>query len=436
MSASAVESPEPSRRRLSGLIRGTFTRESWTAALFLVSSFAYGLALFVVLVTLIALGAGLAITLVGLPILALAMLLWVGAARLERERVRLLLGVAIPNPYRPLPGGTRVQRLRAMTRDPSVWRDLLYDFLLFPLGVAEFVIASVALSPLFFIATPFYYWAIDGGATISGDSATGAGWQIDTLPEALLAAAIGMPLLLLGLRLIVVIAHSHRALAVWMLGRSRTEQLAERVGTLTKSRSDVMDAMSMERRRIERDLHDGAQQQIVSLAMNLGMAREKLDSDPAAARDLIERSHDEAKRAMTDLRGLVQGLYPAVLTDRGLDAAISAVAARSPIPVTVDVALDARLPEVVEATAYFFIVEALANVAKHSQATKARVTVRRAADRLLMAVWDNGVGGAAMTDAVGLGGLRERVSALDGVFHVESVPGQGSLVQAEIPCGS
>jgi signal transduction histidine kinase len=195
-----------------------------------------------------------------------------------------------------------------------------------------------------------------------------------------------------------------------------------------------MDAMLAERRRIERDLHDGAQQRLVSLAMNLGMAKEKMASDPDAARELVAASHDEAKQVLSELRELVRGIHPAVLTDRGLDAAISSIAGRCPVPVTIDVNLDARPSEGIEATAYFIVAEALTNVAKHSGATMAAVRINQHGDRLLIEVGDNGHGGAVVQRDSGLGGLADRVAALDGRFMVSSPPDGGTWVVAEIPC--
>jgi signal transduction histidine kinase len=269
-----------------------------------------------------------------------------------------------------------------------------------------------------------------------GDTNAGTGWQVDTMPEAFAFAAIGLVLLLPCLWAIVGVARGHVIFAKWMLGRNREEELEERVDVLTKTRSDVMDAMLLERRRIERDLHDGAQQRLVSLAMNLGMAKEKMATDPEAARELVSTSHDEAKQVLGELRELVRGIHPAVLTDRGLDAAISAIAGRSPVPVTVEVHLDERLPDGIESTAYFIVAEALTNVAKHSNATRARVTVWKEDGILTVLVWDDGAGGATVNPKGGLGGLADRVAALDGRFTVESPGSGGTTIRAEIPCGS
>ncbi len=437
MSASTVEHEQTVELNQSDrrLIQGLWNAKPWMAAGFMITSFAFGTALFVILVTLIALGGGLVVTLVGIPILVVAFQVWKGAARLERQRVRLFFDKKIESPYRPVPEGTLFQRAKAQLFDPAVWRDLLYDFLLFPIGIAEFVIVTVAVSfPISLLAAPSYFWIVD--FNMFGDSSTGQGWQVDTWPEAMLACAAGALLLIPFGWLLVAVSRAHVAFAYWMLSPSRTEELEERVDVLTKTRSDVMDAMLIERRRIERDLHDGAQQSLVSLAINLGMAKEKMESDPEAAQKLIATSHEEAKQVLGELRELVRGIHPAVLTDRGLDAAISSIAGRCPVPVTVNVMLNERPPEAVESTAYFIVAEALTNIAKHSNATQSSVRVMQEPGLLRLDIWDNGVGGATMTPDHGLGGLSDRVAALDGRFAVVSPLNGGTRVFAEIPCAS
>lgn len=451
MPASIPLEPAPSLPTNEGhpLLRRAFSRRPWLAAGFLITSFVYGTALFVILVTLLALGLGLAITLLGIPILAIALLTWIAAAVIERQRIKLFLGETIPSPYRPRPRGSLMSRARALIGDGAVWRDLVYDFLLFPAGVAEFVIASIAIAlPGFMIGASFFFWVGDG-PTVFGDSSTGSGWQVDTLPEAALLFTLGLAIVVPCLLIMDWVARGHLAVARWLLGPSRTEELeeraeeleeqkevlAERVDVLTKTRADVMEAMSLERRRIERDLHDGAQQRLVSLAMTLGMAKEKLNTDPEAAKELIATSHEEAKQVLSELRELVRGIHPAVLTDRGLDAAISAIAGRSPVPVTVEVHLEERLPEAIESTAYYIVSEALTNIAKHSGANRARVTIWLEQGILTVLIWDDGKGGARIGVDHGLRGLADRVAALDGRFTVESPPSGGTTVRAEIPCG-
>jgi signal transduction histidine kinase len=208
-----------------------------------------------------------------------------------------------------------------------------------------------------------------------------------------------------------------------------------RVAELTRTRAASVDVQATELRRIERDLHDGAQARMVAVTLDLGLAKEKLESDPEAARDLVEQAHAEATTAIAELRELVAGIAPAVLTDRGLDAALSSLVATCRIPVTVDINLPERLPTAVEVAAYFVVAEALTNVQKHSNATRATVHARIQAERLILEIGDDGTGGADPTGN-GLTGLLDRVAALDGILAVASPAGGPTLVRAEIPCAS
>jgi signal transduction histidine kinase len=261
-------------------------------------------------------------------------------------------------------------------------------------------------------------------------------WPFQAVPEALGATAVGLVLAGVAPWLPIGAVAAHGWLARSLMRPSRGDQLAERVQVLTQRRDRALDVASLERRRIERDLHDGAQQRLVALALDLGMARRKLESDPAAAGELVAEAHEEAKRALAEIRDLVRGIYPAVLTDRGLDAAISALAGRCPVPVEMEVRLPARLPETVEATAYFFVAEALTNVARHSRATSARVSVALDAGRLLVDVEDDGLGGASWRAGSGLSGLADRVTAMDGRLGLRSPPGGPTVVSMEVPCAS
>jgi signal transduction histidine kinase len=227
-------------------------------------------------------------------------------------------------------------------------------------------------------------------------------------------------------------------LARKLLGPSRREQLAERVESLARSRAELVDAADAERRRIERDLHDGAQQRLVSLAMNLGMARERFESEPEPVREALAAAHDEAMLALTELRQFIRGLHPAVLSDRGLVAALSGLAARAPLPVRLQVDVPRPASAAVEAVAYFIVSEALANVAKHAQATQAEVTVTRVDDRLRLVVADDGRGGAepGAGDGTGLRGLAQRAAAVDGTLTIDSPPGGPTTITAELPCES
>ncbi|MEV0895958.1 histidine kinase [Actinoplanes sp. NPDC049802] len=217
-----------------------------------------------------------------------------------------------------------------------------------------------------------------------------------------------------------------------LLGPGRTERLAARVESLARSRAEVVEAADTERRRIERDLHDGVQQRLVSLAMNLGMARAALPASPE--REVIEAAHDEAVAALQELREFVRGLHPAVLDNRGLDAALSGIAARAPVPVRVEVDVQPRCSPAVEAIAFFTVSEALTNVAKHAGASHARVRAHRAGDRLRIEVHDDGAGGAGIAAGGGLSGLAQRAAAVDGTMSVHSPAGGPTVVTVELPC--
>jgi signal transduction histidine kinase len=218
-----------------------------------------------------------------------------------------------------------------------------------------------------------------------------------------------------------------------LLGPTPFERLTRRVESLARSRADVILATDAERRRIERDLHDGAQQRLMSLAMNLGMAREAI-TEPSPARDAIVAAHDEALVALTELRHFVRGLHPAVLEDRGLDAALSGIAARALIPVRVSVSVEPRCPAAIEAIAYFIVSEALTNVAKHASATMASVEVTRMGNRLRVEVTDDGRGGATLKAGGGLAGLAQRATAVDGRMALRSPTGGPTTIKVDLPC--
>ena len=415
-----------------GLIRDWADRRTWTRLVYLLATFPLGIFWFVALVTGISLGASLIIIWIGLPILWFVFLLWRNGAEAERRFVAWGLGSEIETPYRSEPPTPLRKRWAIRLGDPATWRDLAYLFLLFPLGIAWFTILSIVFAlPLGLIATPLTMrWWVPF-------EFVGEGWRwlvIDTTGEALIAAAVGFVLLLVVPTVIRGMAAIHGAIAVGLLGPTQSARLNLEVEGLRVSRGQGLDAAEYERRQIERNLHDGAQQRLVALAMGLGMAKEKLDADPDAARQLVEEAHDHAKAAIVELRDLARGISPAVLTDRGLDAALSALAAQSPVPVDVSCRLGDRLPAPVESTAYFVVAEALANVAKHSEATRASVTVLREGDQLVVEIRDDGVGGAD-ADGNGLAGLASRVGAVGGSLTVESEPGGPTTIRAEMPCG-
>jgi signal transduction histidine kinase len=406
-----------------------------TATIYLLVSMFVGLTWHVVLATGLLLGVGTLIIWIGVFVLALTLLAWRGGAWLERRWVRAMLGVHIPEPYRPILPGSLWRRARVLAGDPATWKDLTYLILLFPLGIVWFVVTTTLWSfGLGGLTAPLWYWIPSSGEVALFSNGDRSYFVLDTLPEALLACLVGAALCVVAAWAVKAMATAHGALALALLGPSDS-QLRARVEALQASRDRAVDSAEAERRRIERDLHDGAQQRLVALAMDLGMARAKLETDPAAATALVGEAHEEAKRALAELRDLARGIHPAVLADRGLDAAISALAARSPVPVGVEFTAG-RLPGPVESAAYFVVAEALANAAKHAVASEIGVRIPRHRDLLVVEIIDDGVGGADPARGTGLRGLADRVAAVDGHLTITSPTGGPTVIRAELPCES
>jgi signal transduction histidine kinase len=346
-----------------------------------------------------------------------------GLTAVQRSRFWALLAVDIPR----LPGtqaALRPARIVAALSSRVTWRQVAYHLLVTPAAAFGGVVTLAA-------------WA--GGTALIlyplGRTAFAqAGYMSSPKPVADLTAGVILVLAAPWVAAAVVRLDTRAALA--LLGPSRAEELARRVETLAESRAGVVDAADAERRRIERDLHDGAQRRLVSLAMNLGMAREELRDLPDEARDVIVAAHEEAKQALAELRDLVRGLHPAILEDRGLDAALSGIAARSPVPVRLRVDVPARAAPTVEAVAYFVVSEALTNIAKHSGAGQAEISVDRAGDTLRVRITDDGTGGADPARGTGLAGLARRAASVDGALRIDSPAGGPTTITAELPCGS
>ena len=430
-------SPNPFARAL----RAPFELRTWKETIHLLLNMPVGIATFTIIVTGFATGLGLLITLIGIPILIAMLYLSRAMGWFERGRAKLLLDLDVPSPYRADPPRDRWWRpFVSKVTDPATWTEIVYHLLLMPIGVVTFTLALtfwvLGLSTFFL---PVYAWAlpepVHAFATAPDVNVIGGssgGWVIDTPIEYAMVVLIGAVVLLLTPWIVRGLATANRALVRGMLGRDLTARLQ----SVTASRAAAVNLAAEDRRQIERDLHDGVQQRLVSLAMDLGRAKEKLDTDPEHAKELVDEAHEEAKRAITEVRDLARGIYPAVLTDRGLDAALSALAARSTVPVDVQVDVAERPPASVEAAAYFVVSEALTNMTKHANATKATVTVRRSGDRVTIQVQDDGVGGAQVAEGSGLAGLRDRVGALDGELHLLSPAGGPTVLMVEIPCAS
>ncbi|MBP2476615.1 signal transduction histidine kinase [Crossiella equi] len=405
------------------------------SSLYLLSGFPLGLLWFVLFVVLLSLSLGTAVIWVGVFLFLGTVLLARGAATFERAWLRVVLGPEVARPYRPLRDGGPLAKLRGLVVDPATWRDLAYLVALFPVRVLGFALGlALTLLPVQLVSLPLWYWAVPGGISYFGDPDAPFGWVVDSLGEALLMVPLGLLLAVpcaAGLR---GLAWVQSQLAQILLSPNAAQALAAEASGLRASRARGIDAAEAERRRIERDLHDGAQQRLVAVAMELGRAKAKLDSDPAAARVLIDEAHAEAKQAIAELRDLARGIYPAVLGDRGLDAALSDVARRCPVPVHVSVELPQRPPAAVESTAYYIVTEALTNVAKHAHAATVAVTVQRHGDTVLVEVYDDGRGGARTLPGGGLAGLADRAATIDGVLTVDSPDGGPTKIKAELPC--
>ncbi len=430
-----------SRSLVRTFLRSPIDGRSWRATGAVLLGFIIAVVAISLLSATFSAGGSLLLILIGIPILGLGMEICRVIAQVERWRMtmvdrRPLIPHAYrefdPHPHRPFGPWVRAWA-EAEFIDPSRWRDVVYIVLNFPLSMMELAL-TVALwcAPIALLATPL---------VALGLSAAGTHFPVvETLtrPPAIVA------LVVLGLLAIPVAASAvrgmvllHRAVVEGLLCVNPAEALRQDVERLRGSRSAAIELEATELRRIERDLHDGAQQRLVMLAIDLGIAAERIDTDPAAAKSLVADAREQAGRALAELRDLVRGISPSILLDRGLVAALGAVAGNCPITTTVDgrLAPGERLAPAVERAAYFVVAEALANVAKHSGASQCGVTVGRQGARLVVEIRDDGHGGATMGAGGGLAGLRDRVEALDGSFTLSSPPGGPTVLHAELPAG-
>ncbi|MFJ4699837.1 sensor histidine kinase [Streptomyces sp. NPDC088768] len=398
----------------------------WRCLLFVLAGLPLGLTVLAALAAVLQVALVLTPTGAGLFLPLGCLLLGLPTARIEVRRLRLL-GVrqGLPRRRLPLRPGLRGWS-RARLGEPATWWQCGYALVLGTLyaGAGALLLALLAFAGVL-VVTPLVVWAlapetvmIVPGRPVPGAWAglwcTGAGL--------LLVVVLAWPTLLL--------AAAEARLARAMLA----PRAGDRVIELTRSRVRLADAFEAERRRIERDLHDGAQQQLVALTMTLGLARMELGGDEVPGGALVERARGEARRALEQLRELVRGIHPQVLTDHGLRAAVEEVARRGPLPVRVNIALPHRLPARVESTAYFTITEALTNAVRHSGGTEAVVSARLRGGRLVLRVRDDGLGGADPAAGSGLLGLAERLAVLDGRLEVSSPKGGPTEVRAEVPC--
>jgi len=379
-------------------------------------AFAGGLAL----IPLLTLSLLLSPTVVGaLAAFAFVLVLSRALSRLHRARVAAFVGRDLHEPITELPHGLR-HRLRAQVGQSRTWRQLGYHLAAFFLGILElFVVGvgwgwSIVLLPAVLYASPVVGVSTWIGAAVS---------------------AFALLLMLIAPWAVRLVAWLDVELASRLLDTPTDEVLSERLAKVTESRAGVVGAADAERRRIERDLHDGVQQRLTSLAVHLGVAKVQLIDD-GPAKQALDHAHTEVKETLTDLRHFIRGVHPAVLDDRGLDAALSGIATRSPIPVRLHVELDVRPSREIEAAAYFLVSEALTNVLNHSDATHASIEVTTNDGRLRIRVEDDGRGGADPARGSGLRGLQQRIDAVDGTLRIDSPAGGPTSVTGELPCAS
>ncbi|MFD3548184.1 sensor histidine kinase [Streptomyces sp. NPDC058655] len=417
------------------VLRAPVEARTWREFGYLLSGLPLSTLYFSLAITGLSLGAGLLVTFIGIPVLAGVLAMCRGFGRVERARARALLGadVAGPAPVRA-PRRGALSAMGAMLKSGSAWRHVLYSLVHFPWAVFGFVVALVFWAYGWgFLLYPVWFWVFPaftdqpGLQVFQNDDYS---LYLDSPPAIVATSLIGLAFTLTAPWVIRALATVDRVMVGALLGPSR---LDTRVTELESDRGVVVDTAAADLRRIERDLHDGAQARLVALAMDLGLAKEKLREDPRAAARMVDEAHGEVKVALRELRDLARGIHPAVLTDRGLDAALSSVASRCAVPVRVAVELPARPAAAIEGIAYFTVSELLQNISKHSGARSASVDVWKSGERLLIQVCDDGRGGAAAGCGSGLAGLTERLDAVDGVLVVDSPADGGTAVTAELP---
>jgi signal transduction histidine kinase len=434
LNPSVATGPYRPRTTLRSFLLSPLDPASWRAALAVLMGFFIATFSFALMASAFSTGGSLLIVLVGFAIVGLGVEIARGVARVERWRMTFVDQKPLqPHSYRTYGHGLRAVA-EAEFMDENRWRDVIYVLISFPLTLIEFVVfATVWATALGLLFMPLLWYEI---VSIAGDRLHVPGSLVHAAPIPLLVA------FLLGLFLVPVAASLsrglivlHRAVVEGLLCVSDREELRQRVENLRDSRSAMLAVEASELRRIERDLHDGAQQRLVMLAIDLSLASDRIETDPAGARSLMNDAREQARQALAELRDLVRGAAPAILLDRGLVAALGSVAGRCPIPTIVDSTLPpgARQPHAVERAAYFVVAEALTNVAKHATATHCEIRCRIEGDRLVVEVWDDGKGGAAIAAGGGLAGLRDRVEALDGLLRLESPTGGPTLLHAELP---
>ncbi|GAB2606971.1 sensor histidine kinase [Kribbella endophytica] len=372
---------------------------------------------------------------VGIPMLLVFVPCTRWFANCHRTIMSSFLGVRIPRPYRkpPMPG--MLMWLRTTLTDPATWRDIAWLLVNAVIGFTLTLLSAVLfLASVFYLIYPFLVWVTPPG--VFDEPFGGAILPTLTPLTAFGMVPIGFVAFLIWSAAGERLLRANAFLAKSLLGPTENAQLAIRVRELAESRAETVDTQAAELRRIERDLHDGAQARLAALSMNLGMAEEMVARDPEQAAALLTEARESASTALSELRDLVRGIHPPVLADRGLDGAVKALALTCPFKVDVMFDVPGRPPAPVESAAYFAVAEALANAVKYSAATNAWVQITHEEERLHIIVGDDGVGGATVTVGGGLYGIQRRLAAFDGTLTVVSPTGGPTTVIMELPCES
>jgi signal transduction histidine kinase len=417
-------------------LRGPVAARSWASFGYLLISAPIAVVGFCFTVTFLAAGTMLAITFLGLPLIALTVLAGRRWGRLHRALGRAMVGVQVadPPPFRRNPG--LLGWLGAALADGPGWRALAYLVIKFILATVGAFGACLLWAWAALAFTYPVWWQVfhptnmDSHGVVHHSGVQFGDYFIETWPRALLVSVVGLVAIFLVPWPVRAVVALDGVLMRWLLGPTSR---AERVRELEHTRARAVEDSAAALRRIERDLHDGTQARLVALAMSLGQAREA--SDPERVRELVGSAHDNAKEAIAELRDMVRGIHPPVL-DQGLEAALATLAARSAVPVELHARVPKRPSPAIETIAYFCVAELLTNVTRHSGAGHAVVRVEEHRGRLRAEVSDDGHGGARIGAGTGLSGLDERVRTVDGSLAVDSPPGGPTTITVELPVRS
>ncbi|MFJ1951852.1 sensor histidine kinase [Streptomyces microflavus] len=345
-------------------------------------------------------------------------------------------GVRISAPYRPFPpdlrGGVtgQVERTTLLLKDPATWRDLQWLLVDMTVGpVVAMLAAALLIYPVEGLVLAAGLWRV-----FRNDPYWYGFVPVDSQGTALAALALGVVILAIGLKAAEPLLRLHFLIARPLLAPTPEQTLAQRVDRLTETRHEAVDTAASELRRIERDLHDGAQARLVAMGMNLGTIEALIEKDPAQAKKMLAMARESSAEALTELRDLVRGIHPPVLAERGLGDAVKALALRLPVATEVTVELPGRAEASVESAAYFAVSEALTNAVKHAGGDRIWVDLHHGEGMLRISVTDNGGGGARIGSGSGLSGIERRLGTFDGVLAVSSPAGGPTMVTMELPC--